>query len=67
MRKEGIHIKIGIFPENIDTSFSLVVYTGAIPENHGELQKAKSLNIPTLSYSEALAGVANTKKLVTIA
>jgi len=67
LKKEGMYAEIGIFPEKIDASFEMVVYTGAIPQDHAELQKAQSLNIPTLSYSEALARLVNAKKLITVA
>jgi len=67
LAEEGIFVQIGIFPDKIDTSFDLVVYSGAIPTNHAQLQKAQSLGIATCSYSEALAHVANTKKLIAVA
>jgi UDP-N-acetylmuramate-alanine ligase len=45
----------------------LVIYTEAIPEDNPELLKAKKLGIKILSYPQALAEVANSKKLIAIA
>lgn len=67
LNSEWNKINIGEFPERIDGSFELVVYTEAIPENQSELQKAHSLWIPTLTYPQALAEIANKKKLIAIA
>lgn len=46
--------------------FELVVYTEAVPENQVELQKARNLQIETITYPEALARIANDKKLIAI-
>ncbi len=46
--------------------FELVVYTEAVPENQVELQKARNLQIETITYPQALARIANDKKLIAI-
>ena len=50
-----------------DKEFKKVIYTEAVPKNNSELLKAKKLNIEIQTYPEALAEIANNKKLITIA
>ncbi len=45
----------------------LLVYTEAVHQTQTEIQKAKELWIQMLTYPEALASIANQKKLITIA
>src|SRR5210317_2074181 len=40
--------------ENVSEDVDLVIYTIAVPDDNPELVKAKELNIPILTYPEAL-------------
>lgn len=55
-----------ISPDFIKSGLELVVYTEAVPENQVELQKARNLQIETITYPEALARIVNNKKLIAI-
>jgi len=50
-----------------EREFDLVIYTEAIPKDNPELQKALELKIQIQTYPEALAEIANNKKLIAIA
>lgn len=67
LQKEWINIVIWEDEKRIDEGFEKVVYTEAIPKTQVELQKAINLWIKTLTYPQALAEIANQKKLITIA
>ena len=70
LREEGCKIEIPLsksFPKKEKNFFEKVIYTEAIPKNHPELQKAKELWIKIQTYPEALAEIANNKKLIAIA
>lgn len=66
LKSEWIDIIIWEDSDRIDESFSLVVYTEAVPENQAELQKSRNLKIETITYPESLARIANNKKLIAI-
>ncbi len=44
----------------------LIVYTEAIPKSHKELEYARKLWIKLFTYPEALADIANSKKLIAV-
>ena len=67
LKSEGINIIIWSDKNRIDSSFNKVVYTEAIPQNQEELIHAKQLNISIQTYPEALAEIANKKRLIAIA
>jgi len=67
LNKEWINIKVWIFPENIDKSFEKAIYTEAVPLEQEEIKKVKELWIPLQTYPEALADIANKKRLIAIA
>ncbi|MGE4443637.1 MAG: UDP-N-acetylmuramate--L-alanine ligase [Candidatus Altimarinota bacterium] len=67
LQNEGIDIIIGENSERIDTSFEKIIYTEAVPKSQSELQKAIQMGIITYTYPEALAEIANKKKLISIA
>ena len=66
LRKEWIDITIWVNKEKINKNINLVIYTEAIPEFQSELKKARDLWIKTLTYPEALASIANDKKLIAV-
>lgn len=67
LEKEWVNITIWEKPEILDKDFSLVIYTEAVPETQSEIKKAKELKLNILTYPQALAKIANDKKLITIA
>ena len=66
LRTEGCDIIIGGDRNRIDTTFNLIVYSEAVPKTQEELEKATELAVKTLKYNEALAEIANDKKLIAI-
>lgn len=46
---------------------SILIYSEWVPQDHNELLLAKEKEIPTQSYPQALAAIANDKKLIAIA
>lgn len=66
MQEEGIDIIIWENEKRLDESFEVVVYTEAIPKTQSELKKAFDLNLKTFTYPQALAKIANEKKLIAI-
>jgi UDP-N-acetylmuramate--alanine ligase len=67
LKKEWINIIIWTREEKISKNLDLVIYTEAISKDNPELLKAKKLGIKTISYPQALAEIANSKKLIAIA
>lgn len=65
LKLSAIKIFIGHNESNINKNHQLVIYSPAIPPNNPELQKAKNLKIPIISYPEALGEI--TKNYYTIA
>lgn len=63
--QEWMDIKIS--SRCLNYSVDKVIYTEAIPEHNSDLEYARENNIETLTYPQALAEVANTQKLITIA
>lgn len=66
METENIKIVYEQKEENINKDFDFFIYTTAISNNHPELKKAKELNIPTLSYAEALGNLSQNFKLIQV-
>ncbi|HNX14696.1 MAG TPA: UDP-N-acetylmuramate--L-alanine ligase [Oscillospiraceae bacterium] len=58
VRKMGIPVVLGHFPENI-VDCELVVYTAALLEDNPELVTAKAKGIPTMTRAQLLGIVAN--------
>lgn len=54
LEEKGVVINYQQKESNIKEDVDLLVYTSALPSDHPELLKAKSLNIPTLSYFQFL-------------
>lgn len=67
LQSEWMNIIIWEDAERINESFEKVIYTEAVPKTQIELKKALDVNLLTLTYPEALAEIANQKKLITIA
>lgn len=67
LKSEWIDIIIWSDAHRIDNSFDRVIYTEAVPKTQEELQKALNLSIFTQTYPEALAEIANKKRLIAVA
>lgn len=67
LKDEWIDIYIWERPEFIDSSFSKIIYTEAIPQNNSELKKATKLWIKTQTYPQSLREIANSYKLIRVA
>ena len=65
LKKEGAKILIGHKEEHITSDMDAVLYTIAVKDDNPELKKARSFNIPTFSYPEALGLIS--KGMFTIA
>lgn len=64
---EWVNMVIWESPERLNKDFKFIVYTEAVPEAQKEIKKAKQLWLEILTYPQALAKIANSKKLITIA
>ena len=67
LRNEWIEIIIWEDESRLNKSFELVVFTEAIPKTQSEYKEAIKLWIKTMSYPIALASIANSSKLISIA
>jgi len=67
LKKEWCDIIIWIDESRVNNSFEKIIYTEAIQKTQAELKKAIKLNLEILTYPEALAQIANNKKLIAIA
>lgn len=61
LEEDGIKIFIGQNEENISSDIDLVIHTMAIPKDNSELNRAKELNIKTITYPESLGVLFNDK------
>ena len=67
LQSEWCEIIIWEDKTRITEKFEKIIYTEAIPKTQEELQKALELKIQIQTYPEALAEIANNKKLIAIA
>ena len=67
LKKEWCDIIIWVDETRVNNSFDKVIYTEAVPTTQKELAKALDNKIETLTYPEALASIANNKKLIAVA
>lgn len=66
LEDKGVYIHYQQKANNLNESFSLFVYTSALPEDHPELVAAQSLNIPTLSYFQFLGFLSKHYKTIAV-
>ena len=66
LKKEGCTVKIGHKKANLGPKTGLVVYNQAIPKNNPELVRARELEIPTLTYPEALGQLTRWHKTIAV-
>ncbi|MCM8806413.1 MAG: UDP-N-acetylmuramate--L-alanine ligase [Candidatus Omnitrophica bacterium] len=67
LKKLGIKIYLKQKEENIDKDIDLVIHSQAILPDNPEYKKAKELNIPILSYPEAVGELMKEKRGVAVA
>lgn len=66
LEDKGVFIHYKQKADNLNNSFSLFVYTSALPGDHPELVAAKNLNIPTLSYFQFLGFLSKHYKTIAV-
>ncbi|MGC8977267.1 MAG: UDP-N-acetylmuramate--L-alanine ligase, partial [Candidatus Ratteibacteria bacterium] len=66
LRRKGIKIYIGQKEENIKEDIDLVIHSQAILPDNPEYKKAKELNIPILSYPEAVGEIMIEKRGIAV-
>lgn len=67
LEAEEIPVSIGHEPDEMSDSTELVIYSEAIPPINPQLLKAKELEIPMMSYFEALGEITKNYRLLAIA
>lgn len=67
LQSEWCDIIIWEDKNRIDETFEKIIYTEAVSKTQSEFKKATELNLKIQTYPESLAGIANSKKLITIA
>ncbi|MCM8804064.1 MAG: UDP-N-acetylmuramate--L-alanine ligase [Candidatus Omnitrophica bacterium] len=67
LKKKGIKVYLGQKEENIKEDINLVIHSQAILPDNPEYKKAKELNIPILSYPQAVGEIMREKRGITIA
>ncbi len=65
LKASGIEVR-NFNDQNITKDLDLVIYSTAYTSEHPERKRATELNIPQLSYAEALSRFANAKKTIVI-
>ncbi len=66
LKKLGAKIYMGHGTDNLAKDIDLVVYTTAVAKDNPELEKAKKLKIPALTYSQTLGAVSKGKYTVAV-
>ncbi len=66
LEDKGVFIHYKQKADNLNNSFSLFVYTSALPADHPELVAAQSLNIPCLSYFQFLGFLSKHYKTIAV-
>ncbi|QQR54952.1 hypothetical protein IPG41_00005 [Candidatus Peregrinibacteria bacterium] len=51
---------------HLDPEIDCVIYNGAIPDTNRELQKARELDIPALTYFQALGEMSRDYRVIAI-
>ncbi len=67
LAKLGAKIFIGQKSENISSETDLIIYTIAIPHDNPERVAGEHLNIPAITYPEALGQISKSKTTVAVA
>lgn len=67
LSKLGAKIFIGQKAENVTSGTDLIIYTIAVPHDNPERVAGEHLNIPAITYPEALGQISQTKKTIAVA
>ena len=67
LEEEDFGITVGHDAHHLDPETECVVYSEAIPETNRELQKARELGIPTLTYFQALGEASRDYRVIAVA
>lgn len=63
----GVEVSVNHDPQRVTTELDLLVYSAAIPETNPERQRARELDIDTISYPEAIGRLSRHLKTVAVA
>jgi len=66
LKSEWCNIIIWEDKKRINNNFERIIYTEAVPKTQEEFKKAQEFNLKIQTYPEALAEIANNKKLIAI-
>lgn len=66
LKKEGIKVTIGHFPENLQADSDLVIYSSAVPKDNPERELAAALGISQQSYPEAVGTLSDSFSTVCV-
>ena len=67
LAQKGIHVEVGQKDSHIPEDAELLIYSDAVPSTNAERIQAKEMNIPEMTYFEALGEVTSTARTVAIA
>jgi UDP-N-acetylmuramate--alanine ligase len=62
----GVKVFVGHDKKNLDSDTDLVIYSPAIPRDNIELAFAKKLDIPAITYPEALGYISNERYTIAV-
>ncbi len=66
LKQEGITVFTGHSANNLTDDVQLVVHSAAVPANNIELETAKSKNIPTMTYAQAVGLLTSEYDLIAV-
>src|SRR3989344_3384121 len=67
LAKSGVKVWIGHDTCNIPADCELLIYSDAVPERNVERERAREMNIPEMSYFEALGEVSKNARTIAVA
>ena len=67
LKESGMNVFLQHLADHIDESIDLLIFSEAIPETNAERVRARGLDIPSISYAEALGLLSREKKTIAVA
>ncbi|MCI0651006.1 MAG: UDP-N-acetylmuramate--L-alanine ligase [Planctomycetes bacterium] len=67
LRGAGVGVQAAHDARNVHPHVDLVVYSAAVPDHNPEIQEARRLGIPIVSYAECLGGLLREKRGIAVA
>lgn len=67
LKERGVEVLLQQSGEGITQDVNLVIFSAAVKEDNPEMIRARELNIPTVSYFEALGSVSQGKRTIAVA